>query len=148
MYNSIVSRLRQYSWLRVHVPWVIPAVICSLGLYIQYISKSRYPTAPAGLYWEMANQIAQHPPLPKNMPLYTEDGIPFAYPPLTYYLLNGIQILPLTELQLTLHVSKIITTLYIIPAYAIAHELLDSRLGSSNNGCDHRSYTCNLSFSL
>lgn len=51
-----------------------------------------FPNDYGGLFLEFANQIAINDfLLPKNIPFYTNGGIPFAYPPLSFYI-EGIAI--------------------------------------------------------
>ena len=79
--------------LRIHPPkisWYI-LVILTLGillriLHLFFISFDA-PFHLGGLYYEFSRQILlNHFALPLNIPYYSPGGIPFAYPPLAFYL--------------------------------------------------------------
>jgi hypothetical protein len=72
------------------IPWYI-LVILALGilmriLHLFFISFDA-PFHLGGLYYEFSHQIIlNHFALPSNIPYYSPGGIPFAYPPLSFYL--------------------------------------------------------------
>ncbi len=69
----------------------VTVVILLIGSVIRLLSLRyvdfRLPFRMGGLYVEFAQQIAAHNYLlPARIPYYTERGIPFAYPPLPFYI--------------------------------------------------------------
>lgn len=69
--------------------WVL-LIIC-LGVCLRLIHllfiNIHSPFYFGGLYYEFALQIAQHDfALPSSVPYYTDGGLPYAYPPLAFYL--------------------------------------------------------------
>ena len=107
--------------------WLAPALVASLLLFYVYLATHPYPAFGAGLFMEMARQVARHGyALPSSIPYYAANGIPFAYPPLAFYalaLLRGVGVDPFT---ITRFLPGSVTVLYLIPFYALARELLDS----------------------
>ena len=69
-------------------PWLITALAVSFPLlFVNALSES-YPMGYAGLFTQMARQIADaNFQLPIESPFYGPGGIPFAYPPFGLYLL-------------------------------------------------------------
>ncbi|WP_135823574.1 glycosyltransferase family 39 protein [Halorussus ruber] len=83
----------------------------------------------AGLFNEMANQIAANGyALPRTIPGYTADGLPFAYPPLMFYLLAVVrEVLGVGPLTASRVLPQVYAVLYLVPFYFLAEEVLDSR---------------------
>jgi hypothetical protein len=79
--------------MRIHitrVPWYILALIAG-GAILRIVHLFLIPfDAPfhlGGLFYEFSRQIIQnHFALPQSIPYYSLGGIPFAYPPLSFYL--------------------------------------------------------------
>ncbi len=68
----------------------LPLIPILLGIYFRLQHLARIPAdAPfrlGGLFYEFSLQIIKNGyALPKNIPFYTANGIPFAYPPLGFY---------------------------------------------------------------
>ncbi len=109
--------------------WLAPGLLMGLCVYVAYLSTHRYPAFGAGLFLEMAEQSVAHPSgIPSTIPGYTERGIPFAYPPLMFYL-NGLLIVGLgvDPLVLTRHLPPLMSLVALVPFYLFAEELLASR---------------------
>lgn len=69
---------------------LLASLIALLGIYLRLSHLSRIPAdAPfrlGGLFYEFSRQImANGYALPKTIPFYSAGGIPFAYPPLGFY---------------------------------------------------------------
>jgi hypothetical protein len=72
------------------IPWYI-LVILILGILVRilhlFFISFDAPFHLGGLYYEFSRQIIlNHFNLPLNIPYYSPGGIPFAYPPLSFYL--------------------------------------------------------------
>ncbi len=108
--------------------WLGTALAAALLVYAAYLLLYRYPAHGAGLYLAMAEAVRESGyRLPRTIPHYTADGVPFAYPPLLPYLLaalrdaTGIDPFPLTR-----YLPGLVTVAYLVPYYYLAKELLGS----------------------
>lgn len=104
------------------------ALIVSLVVFAVYYLTHPYPAYGSGLFLAMADQIrANGYQLPTTIPNYTHGGVPFAYPPLIFYAIAGLLDLGANSLLLTRVLPGIVTTLYLVPFYALAREILAER---------------------
>ncbi|WP_049972924.1 ArnT family glycosyltransferase [Haladaptatus cibarius] len=108
--------------------WLATAIGTALLVHFVYLTTHPYPAYGAGLYLQIAEEISAHGyGLPERIPLYTRDGIPFAYPPLMYYVsavimdVTGVDPITLSRL-----LPGFVTVLYLIPFYYLAREVLES----------------------
>ena len=71
---------------RMRVPEML--ILCiSLGLYFLNAFRYKFPLGYAGLYTLMAERLASNNfGLPMSVPYYGPGGIPFAYPPVAFYI--------------------------------------------------------------
>ncbi len=64
------------------------AIVAWAILYLSYVFSHAVPVNPAGFYVESARQLAENAyRLPEFVRNFGDPGIPFAYPPLSFYLL-------------------------------------------------------------
>lgn len=108
--------------------WLSIALGVAGCVYLSYLAIYSYPVHGAGLYLAIAEQISEHGyRLPRTIPHYTADGVPFAYPPLMFYVIaafrDGVGIDPIA---LTRYLPGLITIAYLVPYYYTAKELLES----------------------
>ncbi|WP_458204588.1 ArnT family glycosyltransferase [Haladaptatus sp. NG-SE-30] len=108
--------------------WLTVALGVAGGVYLSYLTIYSYPVHGAGLYLAIAEQISEQGyQLPRTIPHYTADGIPFAYPPLIFYLIaaltDGFGVDPIS---LTRYLPGLFTIVYLVPYYYIANEFLES----------------------
>ncbi|GKZ16356.1 glycosyltransferase family 39 protein [Haladaptatus sp. T7] len=108
--------------------WLATAMGTGILVYFTYLLVHPYPAYGAGLYLKIASEISAHGyGLPARIPLYTKDGVPFGYPPLMYYvsaiLMDVTGVGPIT---LSRFLPGLVTILYLVPFYYLAHEVLDS----------------------
>lgn len=129
--NSGLNTYNQrFEWIGDNsVIWMLPSILISTVIVIGYLRTHSYPAFGAGLYLLMAGRIAEHGyALPQAIPYYTSGGLPFAYPPFGMYLAaifrDWFSIRPLTIARI---LPGILTVGYLIPAYALAEQLLESR---------------------
>ncbi|MFC7081924.1 ArnT family glycosyltransferase [Halorussus caseinilyticus] len=115
--------------LKRHLPYLAPAVVASLLVSGGHLLAYEYPTLTAGLFNEMANQLAANGyVIPRTIHGYTADGLPFAYPPLMFYLLAFVrETLGMGPLAASRILPQVYATAYVVPFYLLAYELLDSR---------------------
>jgi hypothetical protein len=110
--------------------WVWPALVpcVSVAIVLAYLATHPYPAYGAGLYLQIAEEIiANGYGLPESIPLYTEAGIPFAYPPLMFGVAAFLLDLGLDPITISLGVPVLFTAAHPIVFYFIARELLPSR---------------------
>lgn len=66
--------------------WMLPGFTLSILLSITYLTYTSSPVSLGGLYFAGARAIAENGfLLPETLPHYTAGGVPFAYPPLHFY---------------------------------------------------------------
>jgi len=81
-----IDREQLLAWRR-ELLWLAPALVAATLIYVGYLLTHPYPAFGAGLFLQIATEIARHNyHLPATIPYYTASGIPFAYPPLGFYL--------------------------------------------------------------
>jgi len=105
----------------------LPLAAASL-VYVAYLVAHPYPAYGAGLFLETAAQIAANGyGLPPRIPGYTAGGIPFAYPPLAFYVLavlvDGVGVDPIAVARF---LPGLLVIAYLLPYYGIASELTAS----------------------
>ena len=112
-----------------HGRWLAAPLGAGLLVYVVYLLTHPYPAFGAGLFMLIAEEISKAGyRLPAHIPYYTASGIPFAYPPLGFYLaaavrdLTGVDALALTRL-----LPGAISVLYLVPAYLLGFVVLGSR---------------------
>ncbi len=108
--------------------WLATAIGTGLFVHFVYLITHPYPAYGAGLYLQIAEEISAHGyGLPERIPLYTQDGIPFGYPPLMYYVSAVIMdVTGIGPIALSRLLPGFVTVLYLIPFYYLAREVLDS----------------------
>ncbi|WP_233512099.1 glycosyltransferase family 39 protein [Haloferax sp. Atlit-12N] len=104
--------------------WFALALVAGLVVSVTYVATHDYPAYGSGLYLEIAEQIrAGGYALPTTIPYY-DGGIPFAYPPLQFYVVAFLTDLGVSGTTLSLVLPAVVTVLYLVPYYGIALELL------------------------
>jgi hypothetical protein len=109
--------------------WLAPGVVAGLCVYATYLLTHDYPSFGAGLFLAMSERVLQtFPLLPETMPHYTEQGVPFAYPPLQFYVTGTVLAATgLDGVALAKHLPHVVSIVALVPAYLFAEELLTSR---------------------
>lgn len=117
-------------WARLEGDRLWLAIALSVGglVYISYLLTHTHPAYEGGLYLQMAEEIVQNGyALPERIPYYLEGGIPFAYPPLMFYVIAVIiDFTSIDPVMLELYGPGLVMIAYLIPYYFIAKELLGS----------------------
>ncbi|WP_458207608.1 ArnT family glycosyltransferase [Haladaptatus sp. NG-SE-30] len=111
------------------LPWLVPALLAGLCILYFYLDSHSYPSFGAGLYFQIAERISENGyALPKTIPGYTAEGVPFAYPPLMFYVSAAIlDVTNLGSFTIARYLPGIVTILYLVPLYFLARDLFDSR---------------------
>ena len=106
--------------------WLATAVGVALVVYATYLATHPYPAFGAGLFLRIAETIAAAGyGLPTTIPGYTAGGIPFAYPPLPFYLLAVlVDVVGLNPLVVSRYLPGVFVVLAVVPYYYVARELL------------------------
>lgn len=94
--------------------------------YLAYLLTHPYPAYAAGLFLVMAEQVSAHDyGLPTTIPYYTETGVPFAYPPLMFYVTAAVHDLTgVSWLAFARYLPGLAVVAYLVPYYGIAREFL------------------------
>lgn len=104
------------------------AVVLSVGVlvFITYLTTHSHPAYEGGLYLQIVEEIRQNGyVLPERIPYYLEEGVPFAYPPLLFYVIALItDFTGIDPITLELYGPGVVTIAYLVPYYYIAKELL------------------------
>jgi len=106
-----------------------------LGIFLRLLPhivmgfSSNLPLNNGGLYLFFSEIIAQNNfSYPTYIPFYTENGIPFAYPPLIFYILALIhQIFHIPLLMLFIYIPTIISIVCIFAFYFLVKELFSEK---------------------
>ena len=113
-------------------PWLAAPLLVGAIVVLAYLSTHPYPAYGAGLYLHIAERIVENGyRLPAQVPDYTAGGVPFAYPPLMFYLGALAMDLGVDPLALSRYVPAVVTVGYLVPYYFLARELLRDRLDAS-----------------
>ncbi|WP_223302220.1 glycosyltransferase family 39 protein [Haladaptatus sp. R4] len=94
-----------------------------------YIGTHPYGSFGAGLYFHIAEQIQTNGyVLPKTIPNYTPAGVPFAYPPLMFYVVALLQnVTHLDAFTIARFLPGLVSVAYLVPLYFLARDLFGSR---------------------
>lgn len=114
--------------VRPDVAWLATATGASIAVYAIYLVTHPYPAFGAGLFLEMAETIAAAGySLPERVPGYTAGGVPFAYPPLPFYLLAVlVDTAGLEPVAVSRFLPGVFVIAALVPYYYVARELLSS----------------------
>lgn len=118
--------------LWVHGRWLALPLGAGLVVYAIYLYTHPYPAFGAGLFLLMAEGISRagyH--LPAQVPHYTAEGVPLAYPPLAFYAVAPLLDAGVDPLTLTRLLPGLLTVAYLMPAYLLGVVILDSKPGAA-----------------
>lgn len=107
--------------------WLIPPLLAGVLVEIAYLLTHPYPAFGAGLYIRMAEQVSQNGyQLPTTITGYAEP-IPFAYPPLMYYVTAVVMDLTgAGPVAVSRFLPGIVSIVYLVPFFLFARELFGS----------------------
>ena len=109
-------------------PWLVLPVGAALVVYVTYLATHPYPAFGAGLFLRIAEEVAAAGyELPARISGYTPGGIPFAYPPLPFYVLAVlVDTLGLDPLAVSRYLPGVLVVAALPAYYFLAKELLGS----------------------
>jgi len=108
--------------------WLALALLPSVVAVAVYLATNPYPAFGAGLYVQIAREIATNgyaPPV--DVPGYTTEGVPFAYPPLQFYVLAAALETGVDPVTVARVLPGIAVVLVSVPAYLLGRDLAGSR---------------------
>jgi hypothetical protein len=87
-------------------------------LYIVYLLRHTIPSNPGGFYLESSRQLARNGFLiPRYVEGFGKSGIPFAFPPLAFYVLGGVGALVGGEYIAALYIPGLLLPIQALAAY-------------------------------
>ncbi|MFB6186004.1 MAG: hypothetical protein ABEI86_03950, partial [Halobacteriaceae archaeon] len=112
------------------LPYLGPALLASMMIFISYLLTHPFPGFGGGLFIAYAQAIVDHNYLlPKFIQNYGPRPLPFAYPPLGFYViaifLDSFQISPV---EFTRIFPGLVIPVYIIAGYYLMKEWLSTRM--------------------
>lgn len=118
---------------RRELPYLLPGVAVSVGLYLAFILTHDFPIGLGGLFIEMIDTIiANRFSLPRRVPNYLADGVPFAYSPLAMYLVAALDVfVGLSWRTISIVLPGLMFQAALVPFYALGVVLLDDRRAAS-----------------
>lgn len=111
----------EYAWLAV-------AITAGLAVYAAYVATHSMPAYEGGLFLQMSEVIGTNGyRLPRRIPYYTADGVPFAYPPLMFYVAAAVlDLLRIDPVAFVRYLPGLVIVASAIPYYLLARTVLDS----------------------
>lgn len=108
--------------------WLVPGLVAGLLVHVVYLFTHPYPAFGAGLFLLIAEQISQHGyQLPATIPHYAKP-IPFAYPPLMFYVVALLRdVTGIGGIALTRYLPGLVSVAALVPFYLFVDELMQSR---------------------
>jgi hypothetical protein len=107
--------------------WLAIAMGLGTIVALAYYFTHPYPAFGAGLYLKIAERVlANGYQPPTAITGYTTGGVPFAYPPLNYYLIAVLIDVGFDPLTISRVFPVLMTVAYLIPFFYLAREVLDS----------------------
>jgi hypothetical protein len=112
-----------------HAIWIVLAILLGTVVRLQFISGSDFPINDGGLFYQMVEDLLDNELVIPEYTMYNQDKIPFAYPPLAFYLIAILHILTKISLfSLLRYVPALISIITIIAFYILAKEILDDQM--------------------
>ncbi|WP_049985298.1 hypothetical protein [Halobellus rufus] len=109
-------------------PWLALAFLPGVVAVAVYLATNQYPAYGAGLYAKIAAEIAANGYLlPSRIPGYTADGVPFAYPPLQFYLYAALLDLGGDPVTVSRFLPSVGFLAALVPTYLLGRDVAESR---------------------
>lgn len=119
------GRLDRRDW------WLGVSLAVGLVAVAGYLATNPYPAYGAGLYVQIAEEIAATGRLPARVPGYTAEGVPFAYPPLQLLVVAGLLEAGGDPVTIARFLPPIGVLAGLVPTYLIGRTLSGSRPGGA-----------------
>ncbi|MEM4781877.1 MAG: glycosyltransferase family 39 protein [Halalkalicoccus sp.] len=108
--------------------WLVVSLLAGSVVVASYYLTHPYPAYATALFPHMAELLIEHDyRRPAVVPHYTEGGIPFAYPPLMFYVMAVLIDLGVDPYQLIRLLPGVAAVLALIPYFYLAREFLPTR---------------------
>ena len=108
--------------------WLALALCPGVVAVAVYLATNPYPAHGAGLYTKIATEIvANGYAPPARIPGYTAAGVPFAYPPLQFYVFATLLDLGADPLAVARLLPGVAVVAFLIPIYLLGRDLAGSR---------------------
>jgi hypothetical protein len=108
--------------------WLALALLPSVVAVAVYLVTNPYPAHGAGLYTKIATEVVANGYVPPaRIPGYTASGVPFAYPPLQFYVLAVLFDLGADPLAVARLFPGIAVIGVAVPTYLLGRDIADSR---------------------
>ncbi|MBX0286296.1 hypothetical protein [Haloarcula salinisoli] len=113
--------------------WLGWPLLVGLAVVALYLATNDYPAYGAGLYVETADAIrANGYALPATVPHYGPEGVPFAYPPLMFYVLALLRDVGAGAFATSLYLPPLFTLAALVPTYLLGRDVVgDRRAGTA-----------------
>ena len=113
--------------------WLGWPLLVGVAVVALYLATNDYPAYGAGLYVETADAIrANGYALPATVPHYGPEGVPFAYPPLMFYVLAVVREFGVGAFAMSLYLPPLVTVAALVPAYLLGRDIVgDRRAGTA-----------------
>jgi hypothetical protein len=109
-------------------PWLALALLPGVVAVATYLATNPYPASGAGLYAKIAAEIvANGYAPPTRIPGYTADGVPFAYPPLQFYVFAALLDLGADPVSVARLLPGVGLLAALVPLYLLARDVSGSR---------------------
>jgi hypothetical protein len=105
------------------------ALLFGAAVRFQPVIANGFPLNDGGMFYTMINDLKTNHYLLPEYTTYNSANIPFAYPPLGFYVaafLSGI--LPVSNLQILLWIPALVNAFSVLVFYKLAGQILDSRI--------------------
>ncbi|UIP00256.1 glycosyltransferase family 39 protein [Halobaculum sp. CBA1158] len=109
-------------------PWLALGVAAACVAVGVYLATNAYPAYGAGLYAQIAAEIAANgyrPPA--TIPGYTAEGVPFAYPPLQFYVFAVLLDAGADPVAVARLLPSVAVVAVAVPAYLLGRDVVGSR---------------------
>lgn len=108
--------------------WLLISLLAGSIITASYYLNHPYPSYATALFPHMAEVLIENGyRRPETIPFYTEGGVPFAYPPLMFYVMAILIDLGVDPFVLIRLLPGIAITLALIPYFYLAREFLSVR---------------------
>ncbi len=111
--------------------YVLPGITAAIVLAIGYLGTYDHPAGAAGLYLSIVEQIQATAGFPTIIPHYDPGGIPFAYPPLTFYLTAKLSsVFDVSVLTVSHYLPPLLVVVLAVPMYYFFRELATAQIAA------------------
>ncbi|MCW3137022.1 MAG: glycosyltransferase family 39 protein [Methanophagales archaeon] len=131
----VVSRLAKLELFIEESRLLVVILIFLVGFFVRFSPliimgfPTELPFNGGGLYYHFSETILENNfTYPRTIPYYTDNGIPFAYPPLLFYLIAIVaKFTPLSTFILHIYLPTFISVATVIAFYFLAKEIFQER---------------------